>query len=124
MRRAKSFPRSSRRGRRTSRTRSNHLAPSFRDRTMTERSIPRVLLWMLGALLSFSTMAVSIRVLGGTLSVLEILTIRSAAGVVVLLTIAAANPRLRAQLVPRRMGLHAVRNLAHFAAQYAWARGI
>jgi len=76
---------------------------------------------MTGALLSFSTMAVSIRGLAGRLNIFEILTIRNACGVLVLLGLAATRQDLRATLAPRRMALHAVRNSVHFASQYAWA---
>ncbi len=38
----------------------------------------RVVLWMTGALLSFSVMAVSIRALSDTLSIIEILAVRAA----------------------------------------------
>jgi len=76
---------------------------------------------MTGALLSFCAMAVSIRGLATTLKISEILAIRSACGVVVLLAVAAAHPELRATLKPRRMALHALRNSVHFASQYAWA---
>ena len=76
------------------------------------------------AMLAFSTMAVSIRALAGALSVFEILSIRSAFGLTVLLALIVARPDLRAALVPHRMALHAVRNTVHFAAQYAWAVGV
>jgi len=88
---------------------------------VTHNHLGRVILWMTGALLSFSAMAVSIRGLAGTLNIFEILSIRNGCGVVVLLALAAARPELRAYLAPRRMALHAVRNGVHFAAQYAWA---
>src|SRR5262249_45873477 len=76
---------------------------------------------MTGALLSFCAMAVSIRALAGTLNIFEILAIRNGCGVVALLALVAARPELRKALALRSMGLHAVRNTAHFAAQYAWA---
>jgi drug/metabolite transporter (DMT)-like permease len=76
---------------------------------------------MTGALLSFCAMAVSIRGLTGRLNIFEILTIRSGCGVIVLLALAVTHAELRRTLVLRRMGLHAVRNSVHFAAQYAWA---
>jgi len=81
----------------------------------------RVVLWMTGALLSFSAMAVSIRGLAGRLNIFEILTIRSGCGFIVLLAIAVTHRELRKTLAPRRMALHAVRNSVHFASQYAWA---
>ena len=91
---------------------------------MTSAQITRVLLWMTGTLLSFSTMALSIRGLAGALSIFEILLVRSTLGVTILLALAAIQPELRAGLVPRRMGLNLIRNVVHFASQYAWALGI
>jgi drug/metabolite transporter (DMT)-like permease len=82
------------------------------------------MLWMTGALLSFSAMAVSIRELSRTLSVFEMLTIRSAAGLAILLAIVAARPDLRASLRTRKFGLHLLRNGIHYAAQFAWATAI
>src|ERR1051326_5365829 len=79
---------------------------------------------MSGELLSFSAMAVAIRALARTLGVFEILAIRSASGVLILLAIAAVRPALRASLAPRRMAMHAIRNSVHFAGQYAWALSI
>jgi hypothetical protein len=87
-------------------------------------SIGRVVLWMTGALLSFSAMAVSIRGLAGTLSIFEILTVRSVLALVILLSLAALWPELRAGLRPRRMGLNLLRNGIHFASQFAWALSI
>jgi drug/metabolite transporter (DMT)-like permease len=91
---------------------------------MTTNNVGRVVLWMSGALLSFSMMAVSIRELGGILNVFEILAIRSGSGVVFLLLLAALRPELRPSLFTRRIGLHGLRNVVNFSAQVAWAKGI
>jgi len=88
---------------------------------VTRTHLGRVVFWMTGALLSFSAMAVSIRGLAGRLNIFEILSIRSACGLIVLLAIVATHPEVRPLLALRRMGLHAVRNSVHFASQYAWA---
>jgi drug/metabolite transporter (DMT)-like permease len=77
---------------------------------------------MLGALLSFSIMAVSIRELSrGGLSIFEILAIRSGVALLVMLTMLAVRPDLRLHVVPRRMGLHIFRNTVHYASQFSWA---
>ncbi len=96
---------------------------------MTQRAaenidIGRVVVWMGVALLSFSVMAVSIRALAATFSVFEILAVRSAGGLIVLAALALMRPALRPLLRTRRIGLHALRNSVHFAAQYAWALSI
>jgi drug/metabolite transporter (DMT)-like permease len=76
------------------------------------------------AMLAFCTMALSIRALAGALSIFEILAIRSASGVAVLLALIALRPDLRGEVVPRRMALHVLRNTVHFAAQYSWALSV
>jgi drug/metabolite transporter (DMT)-like permease len=77
---------------------------------------------MVGALLSFSVMAVSIRELSrGGLSIFEILAIRSGGALLVLFALLAVRPELRIHTRPRRMGLNLVRNTVHYASQFAWA---
>src|SRR5471032_2773176 len=77
---------------------------------------------MVGALLSFSVMAVSIRQLArGGLSIFEILAIRSAVALLVLGVLLAVRPDLRIHTRPRRMGLNLLRNSVHYASQYCWA---
>jgi len=84
--------------------------------------LARVVLWMVGALLSFSVMAVSIRELAKAgLSIFEILAIRSGVALVVLIVLLAVRPDLRVHARPRRMGLNLFRNSVHYASQYAWA---
>jgi drug/metabolite transporter (DMT)-like permease len=91
---------------------------------VTRRNILTVLFWMTGALVWFSATAVAVRALSPTFSVFEILAMRNAAGVVILLAAAGLNPSLRAALVPHRMGLHAIRNGIHFGATYAWTLAV
>jgi drug/metabolite transporter (DMT)-like permease len=82
----------------------------------------RVVLWMVGALLSFSVMAVSIRELArGGLSIFEILAIRSGVALLVLLILLLFRPELRPYTRPRRMGLNFFRNSVHYASQFCWA---
>ncbi len=89
---------------------------------MITHKLARVVLWMVGALLSFSAMAVSIRELSnGGLSIFEILAIRSGVALLVLLFLLAVRPQLRVHALPRRMGLNFLRNTVHYASQYAWA---
>jgi drug/metabolite transporter (DMT)-like permease len=84
--------------------------------------LARVVLWMVGALLSFSVMAVSIRQLSrGGLSIFEILAIRSGVALVVLVTLLAVRPELRVHARPRRMGLNLFRNSVHYGSQFMWA---
>jgi drug/metabolite transporter (DMT)-like permease len=84
----------------------------------------KVVLWMIGALLCFSGMAVSIRALAPTLNIFEILSIRSGAGLLILLGLLVTGPGLRHGLALRHIGLHALRNSVHFAAQCLWAQAL
>jgi drug/metabolite transporter (DMT)-like permease len=85
-------------------------------------NLVRVVLWMVGTLLSFSAMAVSVRELSrGGLSIFEILAIRSGVALLVLLLLLGVRPELRAYALPRRMPLNLLRNTVHYASQFAWA---
>jgi drug/metabolite transporter (DMT)-like permease len=79
-------------------------------------------LWMGGALLSFSLMAVAVRELLRTMGSFEILFLRSLVSFVLVL---AVLPRFGpGALRTRHFGLHIVRNLLHFGGQYAWVYAI
>lgn len=79
---------------------------------------------MTGALLSFSTMAVSIRELFGILNIFEILAIRNIFGVLILSVLAVARPQLRHDIHTKRIRLHFFRNCVHALSQFAWAEGL
>ena len=92
---------------------------------MISSKLARVVLWMVGALLSFSVMAVSIRELAKAgLNIFEILAIRSGVALLVLFVLLAVRPDLRVHALPRRMKLNLLRNTVHYASQYAWALSI
>jgi drug/metabolite transporter (DMT)-like permease len=84
----------------------------------------RVVLWMTGALLAFSAMAVSVRALAGRLSVMEILAVRSGLGLLVMASLAALRPDLRATIYSKQLPLHVFRNTVHLGASYLWAMGL
>ena len=89
---------------------------------MIDSKIARVVLWMVGALLSFSVMAVSIRELSRAgLSIFGILAIRSGVALLVLFVLLGVRPDLRIHARPRRMRLNFFRNTVHYASQYSWA---
>jgi drug/metabolite transporter (DMT)-like permease len=91
---------------------------------VTSRHLIRVVLWVTGALLSFSAMAVSIRELAATLSIMEILAVRSGFGLVVMAGLTAARADLRATIFTRQLPLHFFRNLVHLGSQYVWATSL
>ncbi|MEM9755914.1 MAG: DMT family transporter [Pseudomonadota bacterium] len=76
-------------------------------------------LWMIGAILSFTTMAVAGREAGPTFTTFEIMTYRSAIGVTIVLVVAASMRRL-SDIRASRLGLHGLRNVAHFTGQNLW----
>ena len=76
---------------------------------------------MTGALLSFSAMAVSVRALAGSLSVMEILALRAGLGLAILAALAATRADLRKLIYSKKLPLHFFRNTIHLGAQYVWA---
>jgi drug/metabolite transporter (DMT)-like permease len=79
---------------------------------------------MTGALLSFSAMAVAVRMLSGTLRTMEILALRNAGGLVILLVLGAFHPALMRGISVRRLPLHLARSTVHFGAQFLWVTGV
>ena len=88
---------------------------------MSNSNLARVVLWMCGALLSFCVMGVSVRELAANLSIFELVAVRSTFGLLIVCTIVLFSPVLRRAIVPRRIGLHLLRNSAHYTGQYMWA---
>jgi drug/metabolite transporter (DMT)-like permease len=88
------------------------------------KNIVRVVLWMSGALLSFSAMAVSVRVLAATLGVMEILALRAGLGLMVMAALAAVRADLRATINCRHLPLQLLRNTVHIGASYLWATSL
>lgn len=75
--------------------------------------------WMLGAVVSFSLMAVSGRMVSFTLDTFEIMTYRSVIGLAIVLAVASVAGTRR-QITRRSPGLQLARNLFHFAGQNLW----
>ena len=89
---------------------------------MARTNLTSVVLWMGGALLSFSLMAVSIRGMSAQgFSIFEILGTRSAAALFILGSATLLWPKLRVETRPHNIKLHLIRNTIHYGAQYAWA---
>jgi len=76
-------------------------------------------LWMTGAIVSFTAMAVAARAVSLDLDTFEIMMYRSLIGVgLVLLVSSLAGTRN--QIALRKMGWHTLRNISHFAGQNLW----
>jgi drug/metabolite transporter (DMT)-like permease len=89
------------------------------------RAAWRGVLWMLGAVASFSTMAVVVRELGDTLSIYQILFLRSALGLPMIvgaaLMFGAAGLR---RLRTANLRLQIIRNVVHIVGQLTWIYGL
>ena len=79
----------------------------------------RATLWMLGAVVAFSLMAVAGRAVSFELDTFEIMMYRSLIGLVVVVSVGSAMGGL-GQIATRRVGAHLGRNLFHFAGQNLW----
>ena len=82
----------------------------------------RAILWMAGALISFSALAIAIREMARVLTVWEVLALRNFGGIVVLGAYALLSGARIGPPTPLR--IHAVRNVFHFFGQACWAFGI
>lgn len=79
----------------------------------------RAALWMIGAIVAFSAMAVAGRAASLELDTFEMMTYRSIIGLVVVLAVGGAAGTLD-QITRRHLGVHFFRNLAHFTGQNLW----
>lgn len=81
--------------------------------------ILRATIFMSGAILSFSTMAIMGRMVSGDLDTFEIMLYRSLVGLAVIAGFVAWK-NAWSDMKTQRIGVHAVRNLSHFAGQNLW----
>ena len=75
--------------------------------------------WMIGAMFSFSLMALGGRELGGFLDTFEIMTYRSLVGVLIVLFVVFYNRSLK-EISLKKIKLHFIRNIFHFFGQNLW----
>lgn len=76
-------------------------------------------LWMTGAIVSFTSMAIAGRAISFELDTFEIMMFRSFIGLAVVVTVATVTGHLK-EVNTRNLGLHGIRNLSHFAGQNLW----
>lgn len=79
----------------------------------------RAALWMMGAVAGFVSMAFAGRSLGTLHDTFEIMAWRSIIGIITVLIAARLAGTIK-QIRARNMGLHALRNIAHFTGQNLW----
>ena len=76
-------------------------------------------LWMIGAIVSFTTMAVAGRTISGQLDTFEIMLYRSIMGFVIVIVIARLAGTQR-EVDFKHFRMHLLRNIFHFAGQNLW----
>ena len=76
-------------------------------------------LWMIGAILSFTSMAIAGRAVAFELDTFEIMMYRSFVGVIIVITVASLAGTL-GQITRDKLGTHLLRNISHFAGQNLW----
>lgn len=79
----------------------------------------RAAFWMLGAIVSFTAMALAGRELGAHHDTFEIMLYRSLVGLIIVVAVAGYFGTLN-QVNRDALGLHMIRNLAHFTGQNLW----
>jgi len=98
-------------------------APS-RQGAASRGHIGWLIFWMTGTLLSFIVAALSVRMLADKLSAFEMMSVRSAGGLVILFLLSLVRPHLLDGLRARRMGLHTMRSVVNFVSQICWTIAI
>lgn len=87
---------------------------------MQNQSQPlKAAIWMFGAIIAFSLMAIAGREVGQHLDTFEIMFYRSIIGVIIVVSVAKYAGTLN-QVNTRNFGLQTVRNISHFAGQNLW----
>lgn len=81
--------------------------------------IGKAALWMTGAILSFSSMAIAGREAGHSLDTFEIMSYRSLVGLIIVALLITFTKHW-GQVKTERLGTHLLRNLAHFTGQNLW----
>jgi len=79
---------------------------------------------MSGTLTAFIVAALSVRALSHHFNAFEMMTVRSAGGLVILLAMGLASPALLRSVRGQHMGLQFFRNVAHFGSQICWTVAI
>lgn len=75
--------------------------------------------WMIGAIISFTLMAVSGRTVSVELDTFEIMLYRSIIGIGIVLTVSSVAGTLK-EVRRKNFGLHLTRNICHFTGQNLW----
>jgi drug/metabolite transporter (DMT)-like permease len=100
--------------------------PSTRTETAAAKARPQAAdvagaaLWMCGALASFTLVAIAGREASATVSTVTILFYRSWFALAIILVVVAVSGRGLRQFRTPQFGMHCLRSVIHFGAQYSW----
>src|ERR1041385_5956802 len=83
-----------------------------------------LIFWMSGTLLSFIVAALAVRTLSEKLNAFEMMSVRSAGGLIILFLLTVMRPDLLEGLRAHRMGLQTVRSVVNFVSQICWTIAI
>ena len=86
------------------------------------QSLPGAVVWMLGAVVALTTMAVAGRELAAMISVFEIMFFRNLICLIIIVALVWRSGRHL--FATQRLPLHGFRNTIHFAAQAGWYYGL
>ena len=100
-----------------------HPVPSAGPAADTAQPL-KAALWMCGAIVSFTLMAIAGRAVMAELDTFELMFWRSLMGFFIILPLVLVSARGLAQVRSRQPGLHLTRNVFHFAGQNLWFYGV
>jgi drug/metabolite transporter (DMT)-like permease len=83
-------------------------------------NLPLAVVWMVGALLAFSVIAIAGREAQKSVDTFQLMFGRAVVGLVILAIIGVASGKTINDIWTRRPGLHLLRNVIHYAAQFSW----
>src|SRR3954453_12056486 len=102
----------------------NELDDPQRNGRVARTRLGWLIVWMSGTLLSFIIAALSVRALADKLSAFEMMSVRSASGLIILFVLTVVRPDLLEGLRAHRIALQATRNVVHFVSQICWTVAI
>lgn len=102
----------------------NELDDPQRNGRVARTRLGWLIVWMCGTLLSFIVAALSVRALADKLSAFEMMSVRSAGGLIILFVLTVVRPDLLEGLRAHRIALQATRNVVHFVSQICWTVAI
>ncbi len=88
--------------------------------TRPASNLPVAVLWMVGALLAFSVIAIAGREAQKSIDTYQLMFGRAVIGLAVLLVIMLLRGNQLSDIATGRPGLHLLRNIIHYGAQYSW----